>query len=102
MGPRQRPNFGRTRSSHPHHHPLGVGVVVEEDHRGVGLAAGQLLEDGAQLVAPERIDVCEIQSPNSQTLTAVMAGARDAPRLNVHEAAPRRVYPALAFGQTAR
>src|SRR5262249_39163359 len=46
-----RPNFAADyaalgpRSSHPHHHPLGVGVVVEEDHRGIGLPARDLGQD---------------------------------------------------------
>ena len=38
-------------SSHPHHHPLGVGVVVEEDDGGVGLAARDLVEDAGGVVA---------------------------------------------------
>ena len=32
----------RGRSSHPHHDPLGVGLVVEEDDRGLASAAREL------------------------------------------------------------
>src|SRR4051794_20844129 len=46
--PGSRPNFSG--SSHPHHHPLGVGVVVEEDDRGVGLAARHLGQDARALL----------------------------------------------------
>ncbi len=42
----------RRRSSHPHHDALGVRVVVEEDHRGVGLALGELVRAPARPARP--------------------------------------------------
>ena len=63
IGARNWPSFCvAISSSHPHHHPLGVGVVVEEDDRRLGLAPADLAEDTRgllELVAVRRLPEVE-------------------------------------------